>query len=83
MDPRIQIRIRIHTKMSWIRNTGGKKLKYKHEGSVVDLCQFGKDPDPRIRTTDPALFVRGLQEANKKYFCLLLLKVHLHHFSKI
>ncbi len=22
MDPRIQIRIRIHTKMSWIRNTG-------------------------------------------------------------
>jgi hypothetical protein len=46
---------------------GGKKLKYKHEGSVVDLCQFGKDPDPRIRTTDPALFVRGLQEAKKKF----------------
>ena len=25
MDPRIQIRIRIHTKMSWIRNTSDNK----------------------------------------------------------
>jgi hypothetical protein len=30
MDPRIQIRIRIHPKMSWIRNTGG----------------YGTDPPP-------------------------------------
>jgi hypothetical protein len=41
----------------------------------VDLCQFGKDPDPRIRTTDPALFVRGRQEANKKYFFLSFLLI--------
>jgi hypothetical protein len=32
--------------------------------------KFGTDPDPRIRTTDPdpALFVNGLQYANKKQF---------------
>jgi hypothetical protein len=28
MDPRIQIRIRIHTKMPWIRNTGYNYKKY-------------------------------------------------------
>ncbi len=42
------------------------------------------DADP-----DPAIFVIELQEANKKLillknvFCLLLMKVHLHNFSKI
>jgi hypothetical protein len=30
MDPRIQIRIRIHTKMSWIRNTGRKTKTLGH-----------------------------------------------------
>jgi hypothetical protein len=30
MDPRIQIRIGIHTKMSWIRNTGFKAMKFLH-----------------------------------------------------
>jgi hypothetical protein len=44
------------------------------------------DPDADL---DPAIFVIDLQDANKKLifnkkiFCLLLLKVHLHHFSKI
>jgi hypothetical protein len=52
MDPRIQIRIRIHTKMSWIRNTGlslwsgmERSLSYSPvlvktvelEGIVVDI----------------------------------------------
>jgi hypothetical protein len=37
---------------------------------------------------DPAIFVIDLQDAQKinlikKFFCFLLLKVHLHHFSKI
>jgi hypothetical protein len=42
------------------------------------------DPDPI-----PAIFAIDLKEANKKLFfliklfCLLLLKEHLHHFSKI
>jgi hypothetical protein len=62
--------------------------KHKHEVSVVDLCHFWKVPYPQIRTTDPALFVRGLQEANKniffsKFFAYYFLNVHLHHFLKI
>jgi hypothetical protein len=41
------------------------------------------DSDP-----DSAIFVIGLQDANKKlinkkFFCLLLFEVHLHHFSNI
>jgi hypothetical protein len=38
------------------------------------------DPDPY-----PAIFASDLQDINKnlKVFCLLLLKVHVHHFSKI
>jgi hypothetical protein len=37
---------------------------------------------------DPAIFVIDLQDANKKnlnkkFFCLVLLKVHLHSFSMI
>jgi hypothetical protein len=28
MDPRVQIRIRIHTKMAWIRNTGPNLSAY-------------------------------------------------------
>jgi hypothetical protein len=34
---------------------------------------------------NPAISVTGLQEANKKiiFFCLILLKVHSHNFSKI
>jgi hypothetical protein len=37
------------------------------------------DPDP-----DPAIFVIDLQDANKKLLsAYYLLKVHLHHFSKI
>jgi hypothetical protein len=42
------------------------------------------DPAP---APDPAIFVIDLKDANKKlffskYFCFLLLKVHLYHFSK-
>jgi hypothetical protein len=37
------------------------------------------DADP-----DPAIFVSDLQDVNKKlFFAYYLLKVHLHHFSKI
>ncbi len=38
---------------------------------------------------DPAIFLIGLQDANKililfkKFFCILFLKVHLQNFSKI
>ncbi len=43
------------------------------------------DPDA---DSDPAIFVIDLQEAKKtilkkKFYCLLLLKVNLRHFSKI
>ncbi len=41
------------------------------------------DPDADL---DPVIFVSDLQDVNKNdFFCLLpyLLKVHLHHFSKI
>ncbi len=34
MDPRI--RIRIHTKMSWIRNTGYWQRKFLHRASWTD-----------------------------------------------
>ncbi len=62
--------------------------KCNHEVSFVDLCPFGKVPYPRIRTTDPAPFVRGLQEANKniffsKFFAYYFLNVHLLNFLKI
>ncbi len=49
------------------------------------------DPDPDA-DPDPVIYVRDLQNVNKKfffaYFCLLnlfitFLKVHLNHFSKI
>jgi hypothetical protein len=43
-----------------------------------------RDPDSG---PDPAIFVIDLEDANKKkiflFNFLLLLKVHLHHFSKI
>jgi hypothetical protein len=38
---------------------------------------------------EPAIFFNDLQDTKKKlivlkeFFCLLVLKVHLHHFSKI
>ncbi len=50
----------------------------------ADPCLWPMDPDP-----DPAIFVIDLQDASKKliflhnFFCLLLLKLHLYHFSKI
>ncbi len=60
--------------------------------SVVDPWHFGTDPDQHHCLTgpDPAFFVSGWQDANKKYvlfskyFCLLLLpSVHLYQFSEI
>ncbi len=49
--------------------------------SAADPWHFGVDPDPSI-------FIIDLQDANKiffffKFFCILLLKVLLHHFSKV
>ncbi len=59
-------------------------------------CWYGsgsESADPYIRLMDadpdPAIFVSDLPDINKKkkkfskFFCILLLKVHLHHFSKI
>jgi hypothetical protein len=62
---------RIHDILVWIRIRGTMPLTN------------GSDADK-----DPAVFVIDLQDANKKAifkknFCLLLLKVYLHHFSKI
>jgi hypothetical protein len=54
--------------------------------------RFGSGSGSRVRTRiqdpDPAVFVIDLQDANKnkfkkKFCCLLLFEVHLHHFSKI
>ncbi len=68
---------------------------YSNFEGLADPCHFGTDPDPRIHASDKrirrsgapytAIFVNDLQNANKKlqFFCLLLFKVHLHHFSKI
>jgi hypothetical protein len=42
------------------------------------LLLMDPDSDP-----DPAIFVSHLQDVNTKVFCLILLEVHLHHFSKI
>jgi hypothetical protein len=52
---------------------------------------LGVDPDPRIHASDQRiqilLFSSLTFETQKKWLekssCLLLLKVHLHHFSKI
>ncbi len=52
----------------------------------MDLCYFGKDPDPWIRTEDPAPFVRGLQEAEKnvlQLYSYYFSKVHLHNFFNV
>ncbi len=43
------------------------------------------DPDP---DSDPAIFASDRKDGNekiikKKFLCLLLFKIHLHHFSKI
>jgi hypothetical protein len=35
MDPRIQIRIRIHTKVSWIRNTAKEGALHYMEGAYI------------------------------------------------
>ncbi len=49
----------------------------------ADPCLWLMNPDP-----DPAIFIIDLQDANKKVFkknlsAFYLLKLHLHHFSKI
>jgi hypothetical protein len=63
--------------------------------SVVDPWHFRTDPDQRIRASDQWIRIRILlfscltfKTPTKNYFyiwvfCLLLLKVNLHHFSKI
>ncbi len=38
MDPRIQIRIRIHPKMSWNRNTGAKGMFSRRRSWEVGTC---------------------------------------------
>jgi hypothetical protein len=41
MDPRIQIRIRIHTKMSWIRNTVTLYIQYILDRGVPRILPGG------------------------------------------
>ncbi len=62
MDPRIQIRI--HTKMTWIRNTGLNAMGVTRNRL---LTTSGPDPwhlitDPHFWQTDPALFVSDLEK---------------------
>jgi hypothetical protein len=45
MDPRIQIRIRIHPKMSWIRNTAKKVRKYPEIRAERRLIHDRKPPE--------------------------------------
>jgi hypothetical protein len=71
MDPRIWIRIRIHTKMSWIRNTDaheacwdGEEDPYLEAGSPDDgtwgsMTWKKQDPDPK---PDPDPLVRGMDQ---------------------
>ncbi len=58
----------------------------------ADLCLWLMDPDPNS-DPDPAIFVIDLQDELDhrwqqkinfltKFFCLLLLKVHLHYFQR-
>jgi hypothetical protein len=46
MDPRIQIRIQIHTKMSWIRNTGDKKHESSPDNSLNVFLICGQTFSP-------------------------------------
>ncbi len=54
----------------------------------IPLTDWDLDPDPNSNP-DPSIFITDLQDANKKiilktkFFCILLFKVLLHHFSKI
>jgi hypothetical protein len=48
-DTGMDLRIRIHTKMSWIRNTAIPDLDIN---SVANPLNFGTDPDPQIHTSD-------------------------------
>ncbi len=44
---------------------------------------FTKDPDPRIHTSDPAIFVSDLNDVTKKiFFCLLLFESKFTSFFK-
>jgi hypothetical protein len=52
----LRIRIRIHTKMSWIRNTGGSEMFIPDPNFTIPDPGSGvkkKIPDPRIRDPDP------------------------------
>jgi hypothetical protein len=53
-------------------------MTFRYGSGSSDPVRLLTDPDP-----DPALFVSDLQDANKKYFFLLFLKVDLHHSSMI
>ncbi len=84
IDPRIQIRIRIHTKMSWIRNTalmesqknGEKKKLSSNLGEMFDDLEylFGK---LSAGTDDESV---GTLVSVERQPGLLIKATHHHHF---
>ncbi len=67
---------------SWRRSSNSFAPRYRtRAASVADPWHFGEDPDPGFRHWPS----RCKQKTNflTQFFCLLFLKVHLHHFSKI
>jgi hypothetical protein len=55
MDPRIQIRIRIHTKMSWIRNTAPRKrFRVLPDVYLVQKGKFYAEASGEELARDPA-----------------------------
>jgi hypothetical protein len=58
--------------------------------SVVDLCHFYTDPDPRMRTPDLRIRILlfssvtfKMPTKSKKLYAYYFLKIHLHHSSKL
>jgi hypothetical protein len=55
MDPQIQIRIRIHTKMSWIRNTAPRKrFRVSPDVYLVQKGKFYAEASGEELARDPA-----------------------------
>jgi hypothetical protein len=68
-DPRIQIRIRIHTKMSWIRNTGRKHPAQTTCNFFKFLIRAPTDPYQKVKAkvlhADPASLHSGTGSGSK------------------
>jgi hypothetical protein len=64
MDPRIRIRIRIHTKMSWIRNIGRSERKSEQTEKLENVQHGSTEQKTKIFKTTMCPLVRG----NRKHF---------------